>query len=197
MGQEQSQLDILPTQSQESPEGIFSQLRKVFSGDLIKSGIVQIKASSTAWKVPDRLIDENWDQYWYSNDSPNSWIEIEFLACSVRLSAYELKTYHALYDGGHLQSWVLSGSTNGVDWITLDEHRRDSSLNGKLKTYRCPIIPSPPIRFIRLTQTERNTFRKVRHNLILRGIEFYGIIENPISALHIVSSMGTSTADDE
>jgi len=169
---------------------IFQSLKSVFKGNLCDNGVVKLTVSSSAWNNPKNLIEGNWSEYWYSKDEENQWIQIEFMSCLVSIKSYSIKTYHALNDGGHLQSWILSGSRDGEKWFAIDEHRNDSSLNGKLKSYEWNVVETPPFKYYKLTQTERNTFRKLRHNLILKGLEFYGSISplpvrsQPIPPVH-------------
>ena len=84
-----------------------------------------------------------------------------------------------------MQSWVLEGSNDGNHWIILDEHRRDSSLNGQFKEGFFNIVHTIPFKMLRITQTERNTFQKLRFNMILKGIEFYGVI-SPLPVRKII-----------
>lgn len=158
-------------------EGIFETLRRMFNTNaLVENGIVHIDVSSSSWKDPTHLIERDWSGYWYSGDEENSSITVEFLCCTVSIDAYSIKTYQGLYDGGHMQSWVLEGSNDGSHWIILDERRRDSSLNGQFKEGFFNIAHTIQFKMLRITQTERNTFQKLRFNMILKGIEFYGDI---------------------
>ena len=158
-------------------DGVFEGLRQRFGKeDLVQSGIVNLSVTSTAWKDPTHLIEKEWSSYWYSKDEENTSLTIEFLCCKLLMSAYTLKTYKGLSDGGHLQSWVLEASNDGVEWEILDEHRRDDCLNDKYREVKFPVVPTQPYTIYKLTQTERNTFRKARYNMILRGIEFFGTL---------------------
>ena len=155
--------------------GVFEGLRKTLGLDnLIESGVVKLEVSSSAWKDPSHLIDKDWREFWYSRDEKNTSLTIEFLCCDLLMTGYTLKTYKGLDDGGHMQSWVLEASNDGVNWEILDEHRYDKSLNNKNREVVFQVVANKPFRIFKITQTQRNTFRKLRYNMILRGIEFYG-----------------------
>ena len=158
-------------------DGVFEGLRKTFGlENLIESGIIKLDVTSSAWKDPSHLIEREWREYWYSKDEENTALTIEFLCCDLLMTGYTIKTYKGLNDGGHLQSWTLEASNDGINWEILDEHRNDKSLNNKNKEVKFPIVTLKPFKIFKLTQTQRNTFRKLRYNMILRGIEFYGTV---------------------
>ena len=170
-------IDLSINNNDNNNKGIIKTLQQLYSEDL--NGIIKITVSSTAWKDPKIILKNSKYDYWYSKDEPYQWIQFEFLGCCINLKEYQITTYKAFFDGGHLQSWALTGSEDGINWIIIDEHYRDSSLNGENKSFKWKVVESPPIRFIKLTQTGRNTFRKFRNNLIIKNIEFFGKI-NPL-----------------
>jgi hypothetical protein len=165
--------------SSTSEIGVFGTLRQQFGADLVKAGHVKVSASGTGMGNPSTLIDGRCAERWYSDNSESAWLCFEFPKHTVCLTAYQFACDSTLPDAGQPQSWVIQGSLDRSTWITIDERRRDQRLNreGKISgTFVCH--RSPPLKIIRITQTERNTFRRESHHLVLYGVEFYGALES-------------------
>jgi hypothetical protein len=158
--------------------GLFATLRQQFGSDLIKSGTVKIVASGTGLGHPSVLIDGRCAERWYSDNSEGPWLLFEFPHHKVSLTSYQFTCDSTLPDAGQPQSWVIQGSPDGSTWIIIDERRRDQRLNheGKVSAnFVCHRTPA--LKFVKITQTERNTFRRESYHLVLYAIEFYGTIE--------------------
>jgi hypothetical protein len=158
--------------------GLFSVLRQQFGADLVTGGHVKVSCSGTGMGSPASLIDGRATERWYSDNADGAWLAFELPHHTASISAYEFTCDSTLPDAGQPQSWVVQGSADGQSWITLDERRRDQRLNqqGKI-TGRFVCHRSPPVKFVKITQTERNTFRRESFSLVLYGVELYGSIE--------------------
>jgi hypothetical protein len=122
-------------------------------------------------------VNYDWNNYFYTQNSANGWIQFDFKDRSVSLSHYALKSDGD--DSCHLLQWGLSGSNDGNDWTILDE-RNTQDLNGNYvtKMFRCNETSSVSqfYRDIRLTQTGKNS--SGHDYLLLANIEFFGLIIN-------------------
>jgi hypothetical protein len=128
---------------------------------------------------PALLLDGRGTERWYSDNAEGAWLAFEFPHHKVSISAYAFTCDSTLPDAGQPQSWVIQGSVDGQLWITIDERRRDQRLNQEGKVVvRFLCRRSPPVKFVKITQTERNTFRRESYSLVLYGVEFYGNIES-------------------
>jgi hypothetical protein len=119
------------------------------------------------------ILNYEWDDYFYANNSPNSWIQFEFKDQVVSLTDDGLTS--AEYKRFRLFEWPLAGSMDSNEWIILD-HQKTQILNGKYitKIFQCndSSFSSQFYRYIRLSQTGKNS--SGFDHLLLSNIEFFG-----------------------
>jgi hypothetical protein len=72
--------------------GIISHLTSQFGGNVHSQGIVNITSSSDYKNKPWQVADHGWNDHWYSQSVPNSWICFDFKRHSISLKNYTLKT---------------------------------------------------------------------------------------------------------
>ena len=134
-------------------------------------GVVKITASSHMCNQCHQVTDYAWNEYWVTNDEPNSWICFDFKEKRLCLTGYSLKSGESYY----LLHWVIEGSDDGDSWHKLD--RRDArDLKGKYvtKTFECEFKDPKSFRYIRLRQTGKNIWEN--DHLCLSEIEFFGVL---------------------
>ena len=131
-------------------------MRKECGGNVHEKGVVNTTASSNDHNQCHQVTDYGWNNYWRTDDEPNSWICFDFKDKTVSLTKYSLKSDGA--GGGHLIQWVIEGSNDGGTWEELDS-RNTQDLNGKYitKTYDCQRTRSESYRYLRLRQTGKNS----------------------------------------
>jgi hypothetical protein len=121
----------------------------------------------------------DWNDYFYTHNSANSWIQFDFKDRSVSLTHYALKSDGHTYGSYHLLEWTISGSNDGKDWTILDE-QNTQDLNGNYVTKMFCCGDSSSVsqfyRYIRLTQTGKNS--SGHDHLMLANIEFFGSMVN-------------------
>jgi hypothetical protein len=169
---------IFRSADSDSPwSGLICYLRERCGGNVHEKGIVDITCSSRDYHQCWEIVNYDWNSYFYTANSANSWIQFDFKDRSVSLSHYALKS-----DGQnchHLLQWQLSGSNNGNEWTIVDE-RNTQELNGNYvtKMYHCSATSSVSqyYRYIRLTQTGKNSSGS--DYLMLANIEFFGSMVN-------------------
>jgi hypothetical protein len=151
--------------------GIICGLTKRCGGNVHEKGVVEITSSSEGRHKPCQLADYGWQDYWYSNDVPNSWVCFDFKKMSICLNHYTLKSADHPY---FLLQWELEGSNDKQTWTSLDR-RNTRELAGKylVKTFECEKVNF--YRFIRLRQTGPNSVGL--HCLLLSNIEFFGDVK--------------------
>jgi hypothetical protein len=155
--------------------GLISYLRELCSGHVHEKGVVEITCSSNGRNHCWDVVNYDWNDYWHTNNSPNSWIQFDLKDWVVSLSHYSLKSDG--YGIHHLVQWELSGSRDGNTWVVLDR-KQTNDLNGNYitKTYSCNSEQSSAdfCRYIRLQQTGKNS--SGCDYLMLANIEFFGLI---------------------
>lgn len=126
---------------------------------------------------------ENKENYFISDNFPNSWICFEFKNHKIIPSNYIIRTRNN-ESSNHLKSWIIEGSNDKSYWIKLDEEINNSSLNGASYTHSFTISYNEnnqlPFKYLRLRQIGPTWFyfngNYNGHQLLLNSIEFYGKI---------------------
>jgi hypothetical protein len=162
-----------PIDSTRRFDGIIARLTRECGGNVHTKEVVSITASSTCRRQCHQVVDYDWNDYWYSGNSANSWIQFDFKTRCISVTNYTIKSDG---DGGcHLLQWSLEGSNDGTSWVTLDQ-RNTQDLNGNYveKSYECESRQSSAtfFRFIRLIQSGPNSGN--HHFLGLTNLDFFG-----------------------
>ncbi|XP_073986001.1 ubiquitin fusion-degradation 4-like isoform X6 [Rhodnius prolixus] len=111
----------------------------------------------------------------HTNDDKRAWFSID-LGLWVVPSCYTLR--HARgYGRSALRTWLLQGSKDGVNWVTLYTHVDDCSLNdpGSCASWPLEGNNEEPIRHVRIQQMGKNASGQT-HYLSLSGFEIYGMV---------------------
>jgi hypothetical protein len=153
--------------------GLISHLSDLCGGNVHTKGIVAVSCSSTSQNQCWDVVNYDWNDYWYSVNFPNSWIQFDFKDRFVSITDYALKSDGNI--GYHLQEWAIQGSMDGFSWTDLDR-RNTQELNDNYitKVYSCNVTFSEShfYRFIRLVQTGKNS--SGNDYLMLGNFECFG-----------------------
>jgi hypothetical protein len=151
--------------------GILSFLRSECGGNVHERGVVSITSSSDGYNKCHQVADHGWNNFWYTNNDPRSWIQFDFKDSSICLTDYALKSDG--HGGRHLLQWEIEGSEDGNGWERIDA-RNTQDLNGNYitKTFKCSSPGNRFYRYIRLIQTGKNS--SGNDYLLLCNIEFFG-----------------------
>jgi hypothetical protein len=178
-------------QSSSSFSGLICHLCSECFGNVHEKGLVNITCSSSQHNNCWQLVNYDWNDYFYTKNESNSWIQFDFKDRLVSVTHYALKS-----DGhfcGHLLEWILSGSNDGNSWTIVDS-RKTEELNGKYltKLFECDTKSSVVqfYRYIRLTQTGKNS--SGRDFLQLGNIEFFGSIVKPMKGGFMIEALSVS-----
>jgi hypothetical protein len=151
-------------------------LTKKCGGNVHEQGTVSITASGDAYNKCWQVANYGWNNYWYSNTAPNSWICFDFKDKCASLQHYTLKSGSR---GAHyLVQWEIEGSNDGNTWKSLDSRNtRDLCGNFIAKTYECSKSNlNEFFRFIRMKLTGKDSSNC--DCLMLSNIEFFGTLKN-------------------
>ena len=154
--------------------GIFAKLSELAKGDPHLKKVINVTASSSDRNEAYQITDSRWNDFFFTEDIPNSWILFDFKDKKVHLTNYTLRTHK--YGSGtcHLKSWILEGSNNGKDWEEIDKisypvlnvQNRYQTLNSTRNKDK--------FQYIRLRQIGMN-FRG-DNIFALASVEFFGTI---------------------
>ena len=157
-------------------DGIINNLKNQSNGNI--TNIINITASMEKDQSSHPLTNlyENGDKYTYTENSPNSWICIDFINRRIIPTHYTVGTSHDA--NNHLKSWVIEGSSDGNSWDKLDEQSNCSVMNGQRIVHTFPINTQngKEYRFIRIRQTDKNWGNN--NYLDLSAFEFHGTLIN-------------------
>jgi hypothetical protein len=158
--------------------GLMFTLCEECHGNVHERGLVAITASSTSRNQCWQVVNYDWNDYWYTTNVANSWIQFDFKDRLISVTDYALKSDGN--GGHHLLHWALSGSIDGEAWTVIDS-QNTQELNGKFitKFFHCSSGFSFPhfYRYLRLTQTGKNSFGN--DSFMLANIEFFGVMVEP------------------
>lgn len=124
----------------------------------------------------------------HTKDNKKAWFAID-LGVYIIPTDYTLR--HARgYGRSALRNWLLQGSKDSINWVTLVTHSNDLSLTEPGSTFswkiNCPPEETEGFRHIRIQQNGRNASNQT-HYLSLSGFEIYG------SVISVVDEMGKTT----
>jgi hypothetical protein len=175
----------LVCRSPDSPwSGLIAHLGRLCEGNVHTQGFMNISCSSTCQNQCWDVVNYDWNNYWYTGNSPNSWIQFDFKDRVVSLTHYALKS-----DGNnahHLVEWTVQGSIDGISWTDLDRrHTQELNNTSVTKIFSCNVPFSQPhfYRFIQLMQNGKNGSGS--DNLMLGNFECFGsmVTASPIEVV--------------
>jgi hypothetical protein len=112
-----------------------------------------------------------------SRNFQDSWVCIDFQDRKVRLTHYVLR--ESTNDKRDLlRYWVLEGSNDGEEWVELDHHQNDGTLNEHGLMALFQVNRELEVHRIRLRQTGPSSGSQ--YILALKSIEFFGTLMNQI-----------------
>lgn len=157
-------------------KGIIHKLTEECGGNVCDKGVVTVSASSvySSTYEPKYVVDlDNNNKMLFSNDLPNSWIKFDFKERKINPTHYSIKSHTTYVTKSHLKEWVIEGSNDDNDWVTLDSRNNDTSLNNYLACNTFQIKSQNQFfQYIRLKQTGPNNYN--RNLLAITSIEFFG-----------------------
>jgi hypothetical protein len=160
--------------------GIFRLLNFACGGNVHSRGLVNITASSMVNVPPQSVIDFGSGPGWGSKSHLlGAWLQFDFRAKRITLSAYTLKTYNGGgYSSSHLKSWVVLGSNDpgdDVSWEVIDEQRACEFLNGDDRFHTWRVLGVKPYKTIRIKQTSESHSNSA--SMWLNSVEFFGTLD--------------------
>lgn len=166
--------------------GVIAYLTGMCGGNVHKKGIVKITSSGCKPNFPPECVaDLETPSYYYSTDLLDTWICYDFQERSLAPTYYSIRSYGGGKGGFDLKSWVLEGSRDGKQWVSLDKRNNNDSLNGWHAEGSFEIAQRvtalgatmASYRFIRLKQTGPNH----RGNGIVEicAFELFGVLTEP------------------
>lgn len=119
-------------------------------------------------------------QIFYTDNKLYSWVRLDFKGSSVCPNYYTM-AHRAGFDGYYLRDWQLQASNDAQEWVVLEEHKADESLNKKNLVAAWPV--EGVRNFYRFFQVviAPNGNSSGTNALILSCLEFYGRLRQPVT----------------
>lgn len=157
-------------------DGIFNYLQ---THGNIKNELAITYSSSVGNDSFGLLQYEDKNNFFETQNSPNSWICFEFKNHQVIPSDYIIRSYKGGEDYNHPKAWKIEGSTDKQKWIPLDSQTNNDEFKKGVSHVHLFHISNnehnnEPFKYLRLQQTGQNWNNN--HYLLLNSIEFYGKI---------------------
>jgi hypothetical protein len=148
--------NITRVEFDEAPfKGILYRLGQEASANPHDAGLVEITASSRERSYPKKIVDYDWNNWFFTNNEVNSWIQIDFKDKLISPSHYCIKS-----DGNHcshLRCWVLEGTNDITTWKELDRRENQEVLNQDFAVGIFNCKKTRFYRYIRIRQIAENT----------------------------------------
>jgi hypothetical protein len=157
-------------------DGILRHLKGQHNGNI--QAAVSIEASSQEYGNCYDVTNYDSQSNWYTANIPNSWLRFDFGARRVSVDSYSMKSR---INGAHIpRSWVLEGRNEDTDWVVIDRHENDNTIQGVFAShnFKCPARNDLDMfRFIQLRQTglDSNNY----NYLTMCHFELFGGLMNP------------------
>lgn len=161
-------------------KGIIHYLTEKFEGNIHDKGVVDISSNSIfgddADHHPKNLVDYDNNNCYESSNQENSKVIFDFKNRAIQLTNYSIKTYNNQQNTRHLKNWTIEVSNDEDDWIEVDSHTNDDSVND---SYKVATFDTKELegfyRFVRLRQTGENWIHDF--DTYICQLEFYGKIK--------------------
>jgi hypothetical protein len=150
--------------------GIIAYLSSSHGGNVSDRDIISVSASSVySSNQAKNAADLQSTNCFHSTNNPNQWLCYDFKDRRVQPTHYSIHAYSSNY---FLRSWIIEGSLNNSEWISLDERTNNTEADSSHPIVTFTISRSMKCRFIRLRQTGVN--QNGNHYLILFAFEVFG-----------------------
>ena len=136
-------------------KGILYKLGQDAGANPHDAGLVEITASSRERASPRKIVDYDWTGWFFTNNTIDSWIQIDFKDNLISPSQYCIKS-----DGNHcshLKNWVLEGTNDPSTWKEIDRRENQETLNDDFAVGIFNCKKSRFYRYIRIRQIGENT----------------------------------------
>jgi hypothetical protein len=143
-------------------DGIIRHLSTVCGGNVHDLGVVHVTSSPLSSYTKSLGVVVQFDglprgEFFYTNTTEKEpWICYDFIGRRIIPTAYTIRTY----DNGNgnfffTRSWVIEASDTDEDedFVVIDEHKDDETMNAQYTNYCFPIKDSRRCRYLRLRQT--------------------------------------------
>lgn len=161
--------------------GIFKYLNEQAEGNIRANKIIEISTNSILKSSfnPYNLIDfKSANDYAAKQGDFYPWVCFDFKEMKAKIISYTIKSSHCSI--GHLKNWIIEVSNDNNKWITIDEHRNDSSLKGENISMTFSTQPNDFYRFCRIRHNGEYWGYEPRFTSVeFNSIELYGNLKVP------------------
>lgn len=146
-----------------------------------KKGVVNISytgefGSPGIMKTENLITREVIDSTFFGGSKPQT-LALDFGNNLISLDQYTIRHGYK-YANSFIYKWIVSGSTDGINWVTLDSRTDSGFTKGyDTKTYDVANKPDTKFRFISITQSGDYYMPEGKEGapfLCINGLEFYG-----------------------
>lgn len=154
-------------------DGIINYIKNQTNNNVFEKLSITPSTHFSSSNPATNLLNNNPNQYFGTQNQPNSWICFDFKEYRVKLTHYKIQTN---YGQCSMRNWKLEGSTDNITWESLDEQINCKYTHGdnKIHTFQINENQNKEFRYIRLFSTGPDWSNS--YLLILSAIDFYGTL---------------------
>ena len=153
--------------------GVFSY---IFDRDRVNfRKAVQVEASSTNSGDAYNIIEAKSREIFVTKTMASQFIKFTLIKDEVQLTNYVIQT-HNDSSRPYIKNWDLSGSKDGINWVTLDSVTNNSSLSKPSSIFMRKVQTNEFYRAFKLSHTGPNSLGY--DNIAIAHLELYGSIRN-------------------
>lgn len=171
-------------------DGIMHFLTDETGSNIHNNGTIEISSNSIADDNnsfhPKYLVDYQLLTFYESKNEEGIFICFDFKDKLIQLSSYSIKSHKDGFNRGNLRNWTVEVSNDGKNWIEIDRHENDSTLNKSnfIANFVIKKQTDEFYRFIRFHQIGYSWYGYPNANfyyLYFYFIEFFGKIQIPLN----------------
>lgn len=161
------QLIEISLDSNQLLDGVISYIQQ-------SNGNVKVSSSSTLGQThePENAIFTSKSDYFATQNLPNQYFLIDLIDKQLIFRSYSLATCEWNQNNEHIKSWIVETSEDGENWIEVDRHENDSSLNKKNAVCNFDVQKVTKCSFIKIHQIGENWAGN--NYLSFKSIEIFG-----------------------
>lgn len=163
----------------ENFNGIIKYLTNKTGGNVHDNKTIEVTSNSLYdnYKLPKYVVDYESNTGFFSKDEDGTFLCFDFKDKIIQITNYSIESYGQEKNMCHPKNWVAEVSEDGSNWIEIDRHIDDPSLNEHsiTVTFKVQKEMNGFYRYFRILQTGISWDERSNHFYFgIRHVELYG-----------------------
>lgn len=161
--------------------GIIQYLTNKTGGNVHENNTVEVTSNSIFNNYyPKNVVDYKTNDGFFSKDVDGTTLCFDFKENLIQITNYSIKSYDQGKNMCHPKNWVAEVSEDGNDWIEIDHHINDPTLNGKniTSTFKVEKEIDEFYRYFQIRQTGNSWDQRDNHFYFgIQSLELFGKLD--------------------